>query len=165
MKTRLNKVVLKYLYIRWVIFADISLTQASNDDFRTFLQYIYSFANRLLFVSDVNINSRVLKFFLDDQQRSKYLLHSSITFIHITCDVWTFLNYLSILRVVAHFANEKEELQALLLLMTKLQNLHSDQNQALIIEQTFQRYDIRNKLSYFVMSNTEFNDTFVNALS
>ena len=58
-----DKKTLEYLYICWIITADIPFAQADNDDFRSFIQYINAPANAQLPRSGTTISSRVISLF------------------------------------------------------------------------------------------------------
>ena len=69
--------------------------------------------------------------------------------------MWTSLNHLGILAVVAHFTNEKSQLLTVTLALVEIEGKHSGLNQAIIVNQIIDDFQFRNKLGYFVMDNAD----------
>ena len=93
--------------------------------------------------------------------RLHYLLATAISDIYITCDMWTLLNHLGILAVVAHFTSEKSQLLTVTLALVELQGKHLGPNQVQVINKIIDNFQFRNKLGYFIIDNAESNDTLV----
>ena len=79
--------------------------------------------------------------------------------------MWTSLNHLGILAVVAHFTSEKSQLLTVTLALVELQGKHSGPNQAQVINEIIDDFQFRNKLGYFVMDNAESNDTLIESIA
>ncbi|KAG6995755.1 hypothetical protein G7Y79_00042g078600 [Physcia stellaris] len=161
----IDKKVLEFLYMRWIISANSAFNQVENLDFRTFLQYVNSATNRKLPSSDKTIRVRALELYKEDQKRVRYILHNAMSDIHITCDAWSSPNHLNLYGIVSHFVNEDMQQQTLLLALKKVQKTHSGENLTQIVLQTLDDYEIRNNLSYFVMDNAKNNDTMLKTIS
>ena len=67
--------------------------------------------------------------------------------------------------IVSHFINENIQQETLLLALKKLQEAHIDENMTVIVLQTLNEYEIRDKLDYFVMNNAKNNDTMMKTIS
>ena len=161
----LDQNILEYLYLRWTINANISFKNTRPEDFRTLLQYINPIANLLLPCSDTTLHTRAQSLFREGQKRLVHYLHSALTSTHISCDLWTSSNSLGILAVVSHFVDESGILQTILLSLTEIQGSHSGENQAQIVHNTLVKYDIRNRVGYFVMDNADNNETLMQHLA
>ena len=161
----LDKSQFMYLYLRWVIPANVSLNQVENKDFRAWLHYISKPANEMLPFSANTIKTQVHLFYNEGRKRMRQLLSLAISDIHITCDAWTSSNKLAFLGVVAHFVDENGSLRTLLLALREIIGAHSGENMASLILAVLEEYNIRNSLGYFVMDNAENNDTMLAFIS
>ena len=161
----LDKSQFMYLYLRWIISANVSLNQVENKNFRAWLHYISKPANEMLSFSINTIKIQIHLFYNESQKRMRQLLNLAIFDIHITCDAWTFFNKLAFLDVIAHFVDENENLRTLLLILREIINAHSEENMTNLILTVLEEYNIRNNLDYFVMNNVENNDTMLTFIS
>ena len=66
--------------------------------------------------------------------------------------------------MVAHFTSEKGILSVALLGLIELQGEHSGENQAVIILNVLNDYEICNKMGYMVIDNAPSNDTLIKAI-
>ena len=156
---------LMFLFAAWIIKYDIAFAQIANDDFRAIIQYLNAPANKIFPRSDTTLRSRIVDFYNEDTTRLRLLLPKAVTDIHITCDAWSSPNHLGMLTVVAHFADENMKQQTILLALKELVGSHTGENQAEVILQVLDDYNIRSKLGYFVMDNVESNDTMLRHIS
>ncbi len=86
---------------------DIAFNQVTHKPFRDLLKYINPAANRLLPNAPSTIRIHALGLFNKGKQRLRYILAVAISDIHITCDMWTSLNHLGVIAIIAHFISEK----------------------------------------------------------
>ena len=133
----INKATLEYLYVKWIINQNLPFDLVEDHDFRVFLNYVNEAANSLLPTSHNTIKSRIMQLFWEEKQRIRSLLHTTISDIYITCDLWSLDNSLGLLGIVAHFTSEN----------------------CPIILQSLNDFEIRNRLGYFMMDNASSNDT------
>ena len=63
--------------------------------------------NRLLLSGPEIIRQHTLALMREGKQRLCYILGTAISDVYITCDMWTSLNYLGILAVIAYFTSKK----------------------------------------------------------
>lgn len=78
--------------------------------------------------------------------------------------MWTSLNPLGLLAVVGHFTSENGKLLTATLGLKELQGEHSGENQAGVVRDVLNDFEIRHKLGYMVMDNVGINDTLINAI-
>ena len=161
----LDKKTLEYLYIRWIIAADISFAQANNDDFRSLLQYINAPANALLPRSASTISSRAFGLFYEGQKRMKIIRRAAASSVHIACDAWSSPNDLGMLAIVSHFLDENFKQQAVLLALKELPGQHTGENMAQTVLDTLDSFEIKNSLGYSVKVNAETNDAMLKCIS
>ena len=67
--------------------------------------------------------------------------------------------------IVFHFINENMQQKTIFFALKKLQKIHFDENMIVIVFQTLNDYEIRDKLNYFVMNNAKNNDTMMKIIS
>lgn len=91
-------------------------------------------------------------------------IHSAITNIHLTVDLWTSPNTLSILGIIAHYITTSGVLVQSVLAMIEVDGGHSGDNQASVLMDVIEDYDIAPKIGYLVMDNAFNNDTLVEHL-
>ena len=161
----LDKATLEYLYLQWTVSHDIPFNQVRDRHFRTFLEYVNPAANRMLPDSDSTLKIHAEDLFAEEKERLRYILATALSDIHLICDIWTSTNYLGLLAVVAHFTSEKGELHTITLALKELQGEHSGENQAAIVLDILNDYEIRNKLGYMVMDNAHSNDSLITAIA
>ncbi len=165
MGRNLDKVTLEYLYLQWTVPLNLPFKHVRNSAFRTFLEYVNPVANRMLPNSDSTVKIHAEALFAEGKQRLRYMLATALSDIHITCDIWTSSNHLGLLAVVAHFTSEKGKLITVTLGLVELQGEHSGLNQATIVLNVLEDYEIRNKLGYMVMDNANPNDTLISVIA
>ena len=89
------------------------------------------------------------------------MLATAISDIHITCDLWTLPNHLALLGVIRYFTGKDLKLHAVTLALKELQGEHSVANQAAVVLDVLNDFEMRNKLCYFTMDNADTNDTLI----
>ena len=161
----LDKSTLEYLYLQWTINRDIAFNQVRDSNFRAFLEYVNPMANRILPDSNSTIKTHSEGLFAEGKQRLRHMLDTAISDIHITCDIWTSSNQLNLLAVIGHFTSEDFKLHAITLALRELEEEHSGLNQAAIILDVLNDFEIRNKLGYMVMDNASSNNHLIDAIA
>ena len=67
--------------------------------------------------------------------------------------------------VVTHFIDENMKSQVLLLELKEIQEKHSNVNEIVLILKIFEKYEISDKLNYFVDDNAKINDIMLKIIS
>ena len=101
-----DKIILKFLYLQWIIFRNIFFDQIRDDYFRTFLKYLNFVTNRMLSNFNNIIKIHIKDLFEKGKQRLRYMLVTIISDIYIICDLWTLSNNLRLLIIVKYFISE-----------------------------------------------------------
>jgi hypothetical protein len=84
--------------------------------------------------------------------------------IHISCDLWTSLNSLAILGIIAHYVNEDGKLQQSNLALRSIIGDHTGEHLAEVILEVLQEWGIISKLGFFMMDNAQSNDVLVRTI-
>jgi hypothetical protein len=88
----------------------------------------------------------------------KSLLLLSKSKIHLSCDIWTSTNGLSLLGIVAHFVDESGKHQTVLLGLPRLRGSHTGVNIARCLAEVIRKYEIEDKIGCLMMDNASNND-------
>ncbi len=89
------------------------------------------------------------------------LYKDTLNIIYISFDLWTSINSLILMAVVAHYVNSNYKIKTSLIALRRLHRYYSDENQAELLISIFQDYDITDKIRYFVIDNAKNNDIYV----
>ena len=133
MEKPLDSGVLESLYVKWISSNNQALHLVACLEFRAFLTYLNSNVNAWLPSSHTTVGLWVLNQYAIEKERIKLLLHSARFKIHISLDIWTSLNTLPILGIVAHYISEDNELEHAVLAMKEIQGSHEGENVAPIV--------------------------------
>lgn len=106
----------------------------------------------------------IIKEYQKQQALVKDYLQESKSLIHLSFDLWTSPSNKALLGVVAHFIDHKGKSRTFLIGLRELVAEHSGENQAELIINVINDYNIAWKLGYFVMDNATNNDTAVRAV-
>lgn len=95
----------------------------------------------------------------------KQELLQALTNIHLSFDVWTSPNALSILSVFAYYINSSSKRQRRLIAYRRLVGMHSGENIASTLSTVITEYEIlARRIRYFMCDNTKNNDKAINLL-
>ncbi|KJZ69845.1 hypothetical protein HIM_10773 [Hirsutella minnesotensis 3608] len=106
----------------------------------------------------------LLEAFNKRKEHLKEVLARSVSKIHFSFDLWTSPNHLALLGVVAHFIDEFGQNQSILIAIRQLHGSHSGENQAEVIKEVIQEYNLQNRIGYFVTDNASNNNTAIDSL-
>ena len=81
--------------------------------------------------------------------------------IHISLNLWTSPNSLTILGIIAYFVNKEGKLQSLVLVLKEVEGEHSGENLTKYVIEVIQEYKISKKVGYFIIDNTDNNNTLL----
>ncbi len=87
--------------------------------------------------------------------------YKSKTSIYLSFDLWTSPNLLAIVGVVAHYINERYEVETLFLDLRRLRGRYNDENIAEAVVSVVNLYKIADKIGCFVLDNATLNDICV----
>jgi hypothetical protein len=156
---------LEVLYVKWVTACSVSFRMVECPEFRALFSYVNKDIDTWLPNSHNTIKEWVLRRFEDQKVKVKQSLNSSRTQIHISCDLWSSPNSLSILGIIAHYITDKGQLRSSVLALKEVDGEHSGENLSLVILQVVDDYEIQSQLGYFVMDNASNNDKMMQYLS
>lgn len=165
MLNHLDPVVLQDLYLRLIVIHGIPFNAVVWPELRTFLEYINPMANSLLPYSPSTISSLLTRTYLFEKDVIKQTLQSALSSIHLTLDLWSSPNHLSLLGIVAHYTDDNGQLTNAVLGMQEVDGEHTGENLALVVIEVLEEYQILSKVGYFMMDNATNNDTMIQYFS
>jgi hypothetical protein len=95
------------------------------------------------------------------KEQMKSRLHTALTDIHISCDLWTSPNSLPILGLVSHYIAQDGQLESATLALVEMEGEHSGENLAKYLQEVVADWGISSKLGYIQMDNATNNDTMM----
>jgi hypothetical protein len=162
--SQLDVDVVREKLIRWIIAARVPLTSVEVDEFREMIEAIAPALALYIEPSRNTVRQWILDRFQEKRIAVKEELHASLSKIHLSFDLWTAENSLAIIGVVAHYLSKDLESRTQLIAMRSIEGPHTGENQAQVIAEVIEDYEIRDQLRYFVTDNAGNNDTAINSL-
>jgi hypothetical protein len=99
------------------VVCQIALRLVADKLFVGFLRIVYLSINKLLLGCGNTLRSLVIGAFNKRKEHLKGVLARSVSKIHFSFDLWTSLNHLALLGVVAHFIDEFGQNQSVCLFL------------------------------------------------
>lgn len=163
--TSIDQDQLEVLWVRCLVSCNLSFRMIENTEFRAFIKYLNPDAEELLAKDHSTIREWVIRQYAGLKTNTILpLLQNARTKIHISCDLWTSPNALSILGICAQFIDASGQLQSLVLALKEMDG-HAGVDLAKVIYDVVCEYKIIRNLGYFVMDNAPDNDTMMHALA
>jgi hypothetical protein len=91
-------------------------------------------------------------------------VQSALLKIHFTADLWTSPNKHPLLGIIAYYIAENGDPYQSMLGLQEIGRTYTGENQDLIIIRLIAEFGIASKLGYFIIDNTNNNDTVIAAL-
>jgi len=154
----------KAALIAWIISYQIAFLVVENNCFRDLIRIAHVGLAEM-----IPTGNTIRKWILDLYETKKAILKAklhdeAIGQIHISFDLWTSLNGLALMAVVAHFTDKDYRVQTRLLALRRLYGEHSGENQAELLADVLKDYELTDKIGYFVTDNALNNNTAVDIL-
>ena len=92
------------------------------------------------------------------------LLKSVFSKIHILLDIWISYSLLGLCGIIVYFINNKEGYKSFLFSILKLASQYTSVNIADGIAAILTKFNISNKIGYFILDNISNNNTYMQAL-
>ena len=155
----------KHLLLRWIVSCHIAFYQIENDFFRAILFYLSAGAAKQLPKASRTIRAWLMEAYSREKAELKRkLIEDTLSSIHISFDLWTSPNYLTIMSVHAYWIDLQGKRCCRLLALRRLKGEHSGENQAALLLAILKEYGIADKVGYFMLDNASVNDKAVDIL-
>jgi hypothetical protein len=132
-----------------------------NTVFRELISYLNTALGALLPKARKTLRTWIIAKYEERKEVLKVELQQSISKIHISFDIWTAGNWIGIISVWAYWIDDAGERQRRLLAFRRIYRSHTGDNQASIILDVLNEYDIATRIGYFVCDNASSNDNAV----
>ena len=150
--------------IQWIILAHIALSCVEMKAFQELLRMLNPVVFEYIYTSGKSVRSFILKEFHHRRLGVVDELQSARSKIHLSFDLWSSPNALSLCGVVAHYLTAGLQSRAILIGLRRVKGAHSGENIAEAILQLISEYGIAEKVGYFQADNAGNNDTCVQAI-
>lgn len=147
-------------YVYWVIVTNLSFRQVTNSTTVGLFQMHRPRTAPLFDTSHTGIKNAVLRGYRSRLEEVRVVLYMAVSKIHISCDLWSSTNLLSLLGVVAHFLDSNNFKRTILLGVPRVLGGHDGENVAASLLDVLRRFEVEKKLGVFVMDNAYNNNTY-----
>jgi uncharacterized C2H2 Zn-finger protein len=120
--------VIEQLYVRLIVCCSLSFRLVEREEFRSFLQYLNPEIGNWLPSSHTTIRVWIIRTFNAEKLLIQQAIHSALSKIHFTVDLWTSPNSLAILGIIGHYMAENGDLQQSVLALVELDGQHTGQS-------------------------------------
>ena len=151
----------KRLLVRWIVYCSIAFQMLENDYFRQLLCFVNEGLGALLPKAASTVRCWVMEAYEKHKDLLRQELHDVLSNIHLSFDLWTSPNCYAMISIYGHFINQQGERRTQLLAFRRLYGNHSGENQADIILEVINEYDIGHQIGFFVCDNAKSNDIAV----
>ena len=151
----------RYYLLRWIVRRYILFTEVEDKDFQALLIKLNTTIKPYLVTRNSIRNQAENKFIEAQKQIVNNVLGRAVSRIHILFDLWTSPNGYAICGVVTHFISHQYSNQNVLLTIKRLTGPHKGEDITKVIILTLQEYKVIDRLSVFIIDNTELNNTAI----
>ena len=151
---------------RWICYDNVKLRQVDTEPFR---RMMLAANDGLELAGCLPSRTTLRAWIMDDWKRHKgvitALLDSISGQVHLSFDLWTARNLISLNGIVAHFIDENARKRTFLLGLPQIEGSHTGDNIAESVGAIIHEFNIQSRIGYFVLDNASNNDTCVEALA
>jgi hypothetical protein len=145
--------------VDWTVIQDLTYRQVTSQDTRNIITFDRPELAVAVWEDHKTLSKHVRKSYEDRFTEIAHLLKSARTRIHVSCDIWTSTNGLSLLGTVAHFVDKSNTKRTVLVALPRLRDRHSGENIARCLHEVLQRFEVADNLGAFIMDNAKNNET------
>jgi hypothetical protein len=164
--TGFNPERFKTMLTRWIVHDNIAFNQVESPYFRDLMLDLNGSLGEL---NCLPTHRSIRDWIMKDFERYKGVvaghLHNALGKIHISFDIWTSRNLLTLCGIVVHFINQQGKLCTFLLSLPEVVGSHTGVNIAEGVAAIINEFGLKDRIGYFVLDNAENNDTAVTALA
>jgi hypothetical protein len=151
----------KVLLIRWFVCCQLAFFMLENSVFRELIVWLNTALGALLPAAQSTLRRWIIAEYEERKTVLKAELQASISKIHISFDIWTAGNWIGIISVWAYWIDDAGNRQRRLLAFRRIYRSHSGDNQAAILLEVLNEFEITTTIGYFVCDNASSNDAAV----
>ena len=159
-----NMDTFKALLVRWIVCCQLAFSILENKVFRDLIAYLNSGFGKLLPKATATLRKWIFAEYEERKAVLKAELQASISKIHISFDIWTAGNWIGVISIWGYWIDDAGSRQRRLLAFRRIYRSHSGDNQAAIILDVLEEYEITAKTGYFIYDNASSNDAAVSTI-
>ena len=164
--TAFNPKRFKTKLTRWIVHDNIAFNQVESPYFRDLMLELNTSLGELdCLPTHRSIRDWIMKDFNRYKGMVTEHLRNALGKIHISFDMWTSRNLLTLCGIVVHFINKRGKLCTFLLSLPEIIGSHTGVNIAEGVAAIIHEFNLNNRIGYFVLDNADNNDTAVAALA
>jgi hypothetical protein len=153
--------VFRRLLIHWFVFCQLAFFMLENMLFRDLVKYLNASLGVLLPKARATLRKWIMDEYSEYKDNLKKELTRSLTKIHLSFDIWTAGSWIGVISIWAYWIDRRGERQRRLLAFRRIYRSHDGDNQAEIVLEVLEEYEIAAKVGYFVCDNATSNDNAV----
>lgn len=156
--TAFNAVSFRSLLLQWIVLDHIAFRKIDSAAFRDFVRYLNPLAAPCV------PSHQTVALWLQNAYGAfagvvTELLSSALSMIHLSFDLWTSGNSLSLAGIVVHFVDRRGKIWNFLLGLPAHHDAHSGHNIAETVAAVIAHWNIQDSIGYFTADNASNNDT------
>lgn len=154
----------KTLLVRCIVYCQVAFVMLENEYFRELLACLNQSIADLLPRARATLRGWIKDEYVDRKAALKDELAEAISDIHLSFDLWTAPNYMSILGVYGHWISPSGQRVNKLLAFRRVFGKHAGENQAQIVLDVLDEFQIQERIGCLVGDNAAANDTAVSTI-
>jgi hypothetical protein len=147
------------LLVRWIVTYQIAFIAVEAESFRDLLSLGSKTLADLIPTGDTIRTWVMQEFEKRKAEIQAQILQESSGMIHLSFDLWTSPNCISIMAVVAHYCDNSHINRTRLIALRRLRGSHSGENMAKLLVEIVREYEIAERVGFLMIDNAESNDT------
>jgi hypothetical protein len=151
---------------RWIVHDNIAFNQVESPYFRDVMLELNGSLEEIHCLPN---HRSIRDWIMKDYERYKGIiaeqLRNALGKIHMSFDLWTSRNLLTLCGIVVHFINQQGRLCTALLTLPEIVGSHTGVNIAEGVMAIINEFGLQNQIGYFVLDNADDNDIAVNTLA
>jgi hypothetical protein len=154
----LNQDTIDEALVSLIVVQSLPFQTVEWPEFHTFCQVLNPESSDFITTAHSQVGKKIKESFASHKDVVQRKLQSAISSIHLSLDVWTLLNELLLLGIVAHFVDCLEKYFKALIALCTITNYSGDEQFSILLP-VLQDYSIVQKLGAIVGDNASTNNT------
>lgn len=152
------------LLVRWFVYNNVALYKIESERFNQLLVYLQPRVK-----ASIPYAKSVRRWIMEDYQILKegviQELRTAPSSIHLSFNLWTLKNLLSLNGIVIHYIGAKYATKTCLLALPEQDGSHTEASIAEAVARVIKEYRIKGKIGYFMLDNASNNESCMKELA
>src|SRR6267142_4510766 len=164
--TAFNPKRFKTKLTRWIVHDNIAFNQVESPYFRDMMLELNESLGELdCLPTHRSIHDWIIKDFNKYKGIVTEHLQNALGKVHISFDLWTSRNLLTLCGIIVHFIDKQGKLCTFLLSLPEIVGSHTGVHIAESVAAIIHEFNLMDRIGYFVLDNADNNDTAITALA